>query len=84
MLLNVSLRISSYLPAKCYTVWADRLAKPLAERLPEGLQTLLHILRRVHSAILKMGAVNRKDVKLTSLGAVSWDAFRSGNTGDQL
>lgn len=59
--------VGLYLPAEYYAAWADCLTEPLAERLSECLQTLQHVLRRVHSAILITGKKkNRKHVNIRS------------------
>lgn len=47
--------LDSYLFAKCHTVGANSLTKPLTEGLSDGLQTLHYILSWVHSAILFAG-----------------------------
>lgn len=47
--------INSYLLAEYYETRADCLTKPVAKGMSTSLQTLQHVLCRVHGAILITG-----------------------------
>lgn len=71
-----SFPLDSYLSAKCHTVGANSLTKPLTERLSDGLQTFHYILSWVHSAILFAGQYGCQTV-MTSRNFICHREFKT-------